>query len=161
MDGANPISTAMVDGLKLTKEGSNYMADPHLNWSTIGALQYATITSPEISFAVNKVCQFMIQPLEEHWTAVKRIMCYLKGTITYGLHFSPSSSLHLTGYCDADWTSDIDDRRSTSGFGLFLGSNLISWSAKKQQVVAHSSTKAEHRSIAFLVFEITWVQSRL
>jgi len=69
--------------------------------------------------------------------------------------------LVLRGFYDADWASDIDDRRSTSGQCIFLGPNLISWLAKKQTVVARSSTEAEYRSLASTVAEITWIQSLL
>lgn len=106
------------------------MDDPALYGSTVGALQYVTINRPEIGYSVNKVCQFMSQPLLEHWKAVKRILCYLKGTISYGLHLQPAPSSEkysLTAYCDADWASDIDDKRSTFGACIFFGSNLVSW----------------------------------
>ncbi|KAF7809961.1 Retrovirus-related Pol polyprotein from transposon TNT 1-94 [Senna tora] len=74
MDGACAISTPMVANAKLSKDGNNVMSDPSLYRSTVGALQYITVTRPELSFAVNKVCQFMSNPLEEHWVAVKRIL---------------------------------------------------------------------------------------
>ena len=95
----------------------------------MGALQYTTITRPEISFAVNKVCQFMANPLETHWTAVKRILRYLKGSLYQELQLRPAISgqpIPLRGLCNADWASDVDDRRSTSGAAVYLGPNLIS-----------------------------------
>ena len=100
MDEANSISSPMVGGCKLTKSGYESFSDPILYRSVVGALQYATITRPEISFPVNKVCQFMSDPTEQHWAAVKSILIYLAGTVNFGLSFLPSStgppfSLHL------------------------------------------------------------------
>ncbi|RVW54498.1 putative mitochondrial protein [Vitis vinifera] len=71
------------------------------------------------------VCQFMQNPLESHWKAVKRILRYLSGTLDYGLHLRRSSQLNLVGFCDADWATDLDDKRSTSGYCVFLGENLV------------------------------------
>ena len=130
----------------------------------MGALQYATITRPEISFSVNKVYQFMSDTTEQHWAAVKIILRYLAGTINFGLSFLPSStgpSFSLHAYCDADWASDPDDTRSTSEAAVFFGSNLVSWWSKKQSVVARSSTEAEYRSLALATAEVTWIKSLL
>jgi len=142
MTEAKGISTPLQGGLKLSKYGSDYFDDPALYRSIVGALQYITITRPEIGFSVNKVCQFMSQPLSDHWKAVKRILRYLKGTLSYGLHLQPapsSTQYTLTAFCDADWASDIDDRRSTSGACIYFGKNLVSWWSKKQTLVARSS----------------------
>lgn len=67
----------------------------------------------------------------------------------------------MNGYCDADWASDPDDRRSTSSICVYLGCNLVTWQSKKQHTVSRSSTEAEYRSLAHLVAEITWIQSLL
>jgi histone deacetylase 1/2 len=164
MTEAKGISTPMISGQRLSKHGANYYQDPTFYRSIVGALQYATLTRPEISFAVNKVCQFLSQPLEEHWKATKRILRYLKGTLHHGLLLrpaSPTTPTPLLAFCDADWGADPDDRRSTSGSCLFFGPNLISWSSKKQTLVARSSTEAEYRSLANTAADILWVQSLL
>lgn len=93
-----------------------------------------------------------------HWTAVKRILRYLHGTISHGLFLSPDSSLSLHAYSDADWAGSTDDRRYTSGFCIFLGHNLISWSAKKQATVSRSSTPAPYRSLAVTCAELLWLR---
>ena len=97
-----PSTTPMSSGTKLTKSGSEPFDNPSLYRSIVGALQYTTITRPELAFSVNKVCQFMHQPLQSHWQAVKRILRYLKGTINLGLHLKPCSSFNLHAFCDAD-----------------------------------------------------------
>ncbi|KAM1714593.1 hypothetical protein ACFX11_025430 [Malus domestica] len=98
----------------------------------------------------------MHAPRDQHLQAAKRVLRYLKGTIYEGLWFK-KGFLNLTAFSDADWAGCPFDRRSTSGYCVFWGSNLISWSAKKQPTVARSSTEAEYRSLAHTVVEITWI----
>ena len=105
MAEAYPISSPMVSNCKLFKQGANLFSDPTLYRSFVGALQYATLTRPEIAFVVNKVCQFMANPLDSYWVVVKRILGYLKGTMFHGLHFQPvvlSRPVPLTTFCDVD-----------------------------------------------------------
>ena len=122
----------------------------------VGALQYLTITRPDLSLAVNYACQKMQAPTVGHFAALKRILRYLKGTLSHGLTFSPSS-LQLQAYSDSDWARDSRDRKSTSGYCVFLGSNLISWCAKKQPTVARSSFEAEYRALAQASAELSWL----
>lgn len=93
--------------------------------------------------------------------AVKRVLRYLKGTKDFVLHVQPCNSYTLTGYSDADWACNRDDRRSTAGHCVYFGSTLVSWSSKKQHVIARSSAESEYRSLAQVVCEITWLESLL
>jgi hypothetical protein len=88
-----------------------------------------------------------------HWVAVKRILQYLKGTLDYGLTIRPYKSLEIA-FADSDWTGCPDDRKSTSGCLVFLGSNLISWCLKKQSIIARSSIEAEYRGLAMVTAEV-------
>jgi hypothetical protein len=94
--------------------------------SVVGVLQYLTLTRPSIAYSVNKVCQFLQSPTTIHWAAVKRILPYIKSSINLGLKIQKSRSTLVSGFSDADWAEDIDDKHSTGGFAVFLGSNIIS-----------------------------------
>jgi hypothetical protein len=78
-----------------------------------------------------------------------------------GLKIAPSKSMMISGFSDADWAGCVDDRRSTGGFAVYLGSNLVSWSARKQPTVSRSSTEVEYKSLANATTEIIWVQKLL
>jgi hypothetical protein len=107
------------------------------------------------------VCQFLQAPTGVHWTAVKRILRYLRHTSSLGLFIQRSSSLLLSGFADADWAGCPDDRRSNGGHVVFLGGNLISWSSRKQPIVSRSSTEAEYKSVANATAKIMWIQGLL
>ncbi|GKC86818.1 gag/pol polyprotein [Tanacetum coccineum] len=108
---------------------------------------------------------------------VKRILRYLHGTVEHGMLIRRSSGstlqaftdvlwkgnpdTSLEAFSDADWAGDSDDRRSTGGFAIYLGSNLISWTARKQRTVSRSSTEAEYKALADTVAELTWLQALL
>lgn len=103
----------------------------------------------------------MHSPTVQHWQAVKRIMRYLNGTLNHCLHFSPTNATSLLAYFDAGWISDKDDSRSQYGFAIFHGCNLISWTSRKQKVVARSSTEAEYRSLAYTPAKLIWIKQLL
>jgi hypothetical protein len=103
----------------------------------------------------------MHDPQEPHLTAMKRIVRYLQGTLGYSLLLRRSSNFDLIVYTDADWVGCSDTRRSTSGYAVFLGDNLVSWSAKRQTVVSRNSAEVEYRAGANGVAEATWLRQLL
>ncbi|PKU61734.1 Retrovirus-related Pol polyprotein from transposon TNT 1-94 [Dendrobium catenatum] len=102
----------------------------------------------------------MHQPSVSDYKALKRLLRYIQGTIHYGLPLQPNS-LQLTAYSDADWAGDTQDRRSITGFCIFLGKSLISWCVKKQVTVAKSSTEAEYRALSSATSDIIWLRRLL
>ena len=91
----------------------------------MGALQYLTITRLDLSYAVNQVCQFMHSPKNTHWMTVKRILRYVKATYNHGLVYKHGIA-HLMAYSDTDYDVNPVTGHSTSGFCMYLGSNLVS-----------------------------------
>jgi histone deacetylase 1/2 len=156
-------STPLVVMEKLSREGGDLLSsdDATRYMSVVGPLQYLTLTRPDLAFAVNKVCQYLHSPTTVHWTAVKRILRFVKGTSNIGLRITKSMSTLVSGFSDAYWAGDIDDRRSTGGFAIFYGHNLISWSAIKKPTISWSSTEAEYKYLANATAEMIWIEALL
>jgi len=146
---------------KLSTTTGTQSADPSVYRSLAGALQYLTFTRPDISYAVQQICLFMHNPMEVHMQALRRILRYIKGTSQCGLHLYSTSTTSLISYTDADWGGCPDTRRSTSGYCVFLGDNLLSWSSKRQPTLSRSSAEAEYRGVANVVSESCWLRNLL
>ena len=127
--------------------------------SAIGSLLYLAIaTRPDIAFAVSNAAKFSAQPAKQHWTAVKRILRYLRGTVNLGSVFAPHVSGGIVGYSDADWGGDTNDRKSTSGYLFQVCGAAISWRSKKQTCVALSTAEAEYMALASATQEAVWLE---
>ncbi|KAL4028792.1 hypothetical protein IC575_012003 [Cucumis melo] len=151
-------STPLDPNVRLTPFDGVPLEDPTLYRQLVGSLIYLTVTRLDIAYAVHIVSQFMAAPRTIHFTAVLRILRYIKGTLGHGLQFSSQSSLVLSGFFDADWAGDPTDRRSTTGYCFYLGDTLISWRSKKQSVVSRSSTESEYRALADATSELIWLR---
>ncbi|GJY19940.1 ribonuclease H-like domain-containing protein [Tanacetum coccineum] len=107
------------------------------------------------------VCLYMHDHREPHFSALKRILWYVRGTLDYGLQLSSSSTTDLVAYSDADWAGCPTTRRLTSGYCVFLGNNLLSWSSKGQPTLSRSSAEAEYRGVVNAVAETCWLRNLL
>ena len=103
----------------------------------------------------------MSKPSKEHWSAAKRVLRYIKGTLDHGLVFERSDDFQLIGYSDADWAGDLHSRKSTSGYIFKLGECMISWKSHKQPVVALSTTEAEYIALCTATQEGVWLRHLL
>ena len=142
---------------KMSATTSNPCKDPSLYRSLAGALLCLTFTRPDVSYAVQQICLFMHNLMEDHMNALRRILHYIQGTNQYGLHLYHSSTSSLISYTDVDWGGCPDTRCSTSDYCVFLGDNLISWSSNRQPTLSRSSAEAEYRGVANVVSESCWL----
>ena len=130
---------------------SSESANANLYRSIVGSLIYAsTSTRPDITHAVNVTSRFMHAPTETHMRAAKRILRYLIDSTNYALKYNNQNNNNdttITAYCDADWGGDKVDRKSTTGYCVYVNDNLISWNTKKQTTVALSTAEAELMAI--------------
>ena len=110
---------------KLTTEEGELFSDLERYRRLVGKLIYLTITRPDLSFAVGVVSQFMQSPCVGHWNSIIRILRYLKKAPRQGLLYENRGSIHVSGYCDADWAGSPIDMRSTIGYCVYLRGNII------------------------------------
>jgi hypothetical protein len=159
MDQSNSTETPMDVSCKLLKsENKDNCCSKEMYQSAVGSLLYlATRTGPDISFAVSNVPRFDAEPNNTHWSAVKRIMRYIKGTVHLGLSYTRGAS-DLVGYSDADWAGDCNDRKLTSGYVFLLSGAAVSWKSKKQSCVALSTAEAEYVALSSATQEAIWME---
>nr|GEW87355.1 ribonuclease H-like domain-containing protein [Tanacetum cinerariifolium] len=160
MVNCNPSRTPINTESKLGSDG-DMVVDPTLYWSPASSLQYLTFTRPDISYAVQQVYLCIHDPRKPHFSVLKRILRHVRGTLNYGLQLFSSSITYLVAYSDADWVGFPTTRRSTFGYCVFLGNNLLSWSSKRQPTLSRSSAEAEYREVDNVVAETCWLRKLL
>ena len=141
---AKPAKTPLDDSVPLKHfEDGDIRADVKTYQQIIGSLQHlSTCSRPDITYAVNKLSHYALEPNSHHMNAAKHILRYLKGTVDYSIHYGAVEALH--GYSDSSYATDLDDAKSFSGYGFFFHGGLIMWSATKQNNVTISSTESEY-----------------
>ncbi|XP_074336227.1 secreted RxLR effector protein 161-like [Apium graveolens] len=125
----------------------------------VGGLKYLVHTRPDIAYVVEVVSRYMKRPTTLHMNAVKRILCYVKGTLEYGLIYAKLRGNYLLpGFSDSDLAGNLDDRRSTGGMAFYLDESLIIWVSQKQPCVALSSCEAEFMAATAADSQGIWLQ---
>ncbi|XP_055615246.1 uncharacterized protein LOC129761546 [Toxorhynchites rutilus septentrionalis] len=161
MNDCNPTRTPMEKGLQLTCSNTGTVNEPYRE--VLGSLMYVMMsTRPDIRFPVGYLGRFQQEPEQLHWTALKRVVRYMKGTKDMFLEFSRGKDVEpLVGFTDSDWATDTVDRKSVSGFLFQVYGNTVSWSSKKQTTVATSSSEAEYVALSAGVTEAIWLTGLL
>ncbi|KAG8499381.1 hypothetical protein CXB51_005990 [Gossypium anomalum] len=160
MENCKPTNTPMAVGAKLSsQEGYEHISEADYR-SLVGCLLYLTATRPDIMYSVSVLSRFMYCCNKLHLQAAKRVLRYIKGTLSYGLKFSRNEDLKLIGYTDSDWAGSKDDMKSTSGYAFTLGSAMFCWSSKKQSIVAQSTAEAEYVAAAGAINQAIWPISK-
>jgi len=154
---AKPVSTPA----DLKDDGISRPVDAISYQSIAGSLLHAAIaTRPDIALALGVVSKFCANPTRNHLTAAKRILRYLKGTVSLGLSFKKCADGNLTGYSDVDWAGDVDERHSTSGNPFSLARGAVSWLSKTQAYVSLSTAEADSLFMKFSFIRKTSLQNQ-
>ncbi|GJZ81549.1 ribonuclease H-like domain-containing protein [Tanacetum coccineum] len=160
MSNCNATRTPVDTKSKLGSDGDP-VSDSTLYRSLAGGLQYLTFTRLNISYVMQRICLHMHDPQEPHLAALKLVLRYVRGTLDFGLQLYASPTSSLVAYTDTDWAGCPTTRRFTSGYCVFFGDNLLSWSSKQQHTLSHSSVEADYRGVANVVAETTWLRNLL
>lgn len=155
MDQSKPVSTPMGAHFKLKsgtpeelKEQEGHMKKIPYQ-SAVGSIMYSMVgTRLDLAYPVGLISRFMTKPLKEHWQAVKWVLRYIKGTVDTRLCYKGKGEFRIKGYCDSDYSADLDHRRSISGMVFTAGGNPVSWRSSLQPVVALSTTEAEYIALS-------------
>lgn len=160
MTECNPAKNPMEKGLQLYREGCR-TSQPYRE--LLGSLMYQMLcVRPDLCYPVSYLGRFQQSPTDNHWQALKRVVRYLKGTATLGLHYKRNEdSRPLVGYVDADWASDAEDRKSVTGFLFKVYGSTVSWASRKQPTVSISSSEAEYVALSAAVSEAIWLSGIL
>lgn len=125
----------------------------------IGSLMYlATCTRPDLAQSVGYLSRFQSEPHELHWNGIKRVLRYLKSTLSLGITYGIAANSPIIGYCDSDWAGCTNTRRSTSGYIFTFAGGAVSWASKRQTMVATSTCEAEYVSACAGTQEALWLR---
>ncbi|KAI3768676.1 hypothetical protein L2E82_19506 [Cichorium intybus] len=156
----NAVVNPMVPGCRLSHDEGEPV-DETLFKQLVGSLMYITITRPDVQFVVSYISRFMSKPTESHFAAAKRVLRYIQGTLDYGIWYKRKGKGKMEIFTDSDFAGDLTDRKSTSGYAVLWDGAAVSWSSKKQSIVALSSTEAEYVAAASCACQVVWIREIL
>ncbi|XP_038885821.1 uncharacterized mitochondrial protein AtMg00810-like [Benincasa hispida] len=158
MEECKSVNTPMIQKKKLQKNNGEEPTDENVYRSLVGCFMYLTSIRPDIMYIVSVLSRFLHCPSKNNMVAGKRVMKYLKGTLSFGIKFSKVENFKLQGYSDSDWAGLLDDMKSTSGYCFTFGSGCFSWCSKNQDIVAQSTAEAEFIATMTAVNQAVWLK---
>ncbi|XP_038885842.1 secreted RxLR effector protein 161-like [Benincasa hispida] len=161
MDDFNPVNTPMECGIQLSRCEEGERVYLTLFKSLARSLRYLTCTRLDILYTVGVINHFMEKPITTHLKATKRILRYIKGMINYNLYYFVSDNYKLLGYSDSDWSRDVDDYKSITGFVFYMGDTAFTWMSKKQQIVTLSTCEAKYVVVISCICHAIWLRNLL
>ena len=168
MEDCKPVGTPLDPGSKLSiadspqtiEDAAVMRSKPYAE--AVGTLMYIAIaTRPDIAYAVGVLSRFSSNPGVAHWKAVQHLFRYMQATKDLKLTYAPDPSQTdlFTTYCDADFAGNIDNKRSTSGYVVKIGTGAVSWSSRLQSFNTLSTTESEYVAAVAAGQEILWLRN--
>ncbi|WJZ92889.1 hypothetical protein VitviT2T_011862 [Vitis vinifera] len=161
LESCKEVATPLAQNEKISKNDGEKLEEPSAYRSLVGSLLYLTVTRPDLMFPASLLSRFMSSPSNVHMGVAKRVLKYVKGTTNLGIWYLKTGGVKLDGYADSDWAGSVDDMKSTSGYAFTIGSGVICWNSRKQEVVAQSTTEAEYISLAAAANQAIWLRKLL
>ena len=157
MDQCKDAVVPLQQNIKIQSEDGSKEANATLYRQLVGSFLYLTTTRPDLAYAISVLSQYMAKPLEIHWNIAKGVLRYLQVTIDYGIIYTDSSDVRLTGYTNSDWAGNVDDQIFITSYAFNIGSRVITWSSKKQNTISLSSAEAEYQAMCAATCEAVWL----
>eukprot|EP00253_Pinus_taeda_P004089 PITA_04089 len=161
MDQCKAATVPLQHNIKLQNDDGSKEAVATLYRQLVGSLIYLNTTRPYLAYAVSALSQFMSKPLESHRVAAKSVLRYLQGTLDFGIVYTDSCDVKLTGFSDSNWVGIVNDRQSIIGYPVSIGSGVITWSSKEQNTLSLSSVEAEYQAMCAATCEAVWLRRLL
>ncbi|WJZ90555.1 hypothetical protein VitviT2T_009691 [Vitis vinifera] len=161
LESCKEVATPLAQNEKISKNDGEKLEEPSAYRSLVSSLLYLTITRPDLMFPASLLSRFLSSPRNVHMGVAKRVLKYVKGTTNLGIWYLKTGGVKLDGYVDSDWAGSVDDMKSASGYVFTIGSGVICWNSRKQEVVAQSTTEAEYISLAAAANQAIWLRKLL
>lgn len=158
---SNEVNSPIIPDFKISKDEDGITVNDTYFKQLVGSLMYLTATRPDMMFVTSLISRYMAKPTELHLQAVKRALRYLKGIVNYGIHYKRGGDGKLLAFTDSDYTGDMEDRKSTSGYVFLLSSGVVSWSSKKQPIVTLFTTEVEFVAATVCACQANWMKRAL
>lgn len=158
MEECNAVLNPIIPGFKISKDENEVKVESTFYKQLVGSLIYLTSTRSDLMYAVSLISRYMSQPTKLHLMTAKRVLRYVKGTISFGILYQKGVSSMLTVYNDSDYAGCLEERKSTLGYAFMISSGVVAWSSRKQPIVTLPTTEVEYVATTTYVCQAMWMK---